>query len=86
MKKYDKLKELVEKELSEYSYFEGWDIKFEEEYKDYEYYNLETKMNDVHFRVSDDKIEVELSEDSYYEIKYFDWTIKYFWMAILSWD
>lgn len=31
------------------------------------------------------KIEVCMCEDSYEQIKYYDWTIKYFWMSLLTW-
>lgn len=86
MKRYDKLKELIENELGDYSYFEGWEIELEYQEKEYDVFTLNNRCNDARFRVWDDKIEVELGEDSYYKVEYYEYTIKYFWQAILSWD
>ena len=33
-----------------------------------------------------EKIAVELGEDNYQEFEDYDYRIKYFWMALLSWD
>jgi hypothetical protein len=37
------------------------------------------------YNKKDNKIEVEIGEDSWYEICSYDWKIKYFWMALLQW-
>ena len=86
MTRGEKLKELINQELGDYSYFEGWRVELYEEYENYNYYYLYVKNSNARFKVWDDKIEVELSEGVFEEIEHFDWTIKYFWMAILSWD
>lgn len=86
MKSYNKLKELIEGELCNYSYFEGWDIEIEDSYKEWDYFILHTRCNSVRFRVSGDEIEIELGEDSYYEIRGYDTSIKYLWMALLKWE
>ena len=68
----------------------------------YEYYyiNIEFENHSIELRISkieeihgDDRdldlyctIEVCMYEDTYEEVRTFDWTIKYFWMSLLSWD
>ena len=91
MKYIEKLQEFVHEELDDYSYFEGWELTFEEEYDGYERYNLKVKANgkgvkDVYLRVNGDKIEVEHGEDCWNETNTHNWLVKYFWMALLSWD
>jgi len=87
MEYYNKIKALVEHELDDYSYFEGWKISLENNESDeYEYYLLSTRCNDVEFRVNDKKIEVRITEDVYQEVIWFESSIKYFWMSLLNWD
>lgn len=38
----------------------------------------------IALRADDEKIEIELWEDNWEKIETFDWTIKYFWMALLT--
>ena len=91
MKGYNKIKEFIEEELSDYSYFETGELKLQEEYDDYEYYNIDIKKGDkektICFRydLKEDIIEVELGEDSYHETRTYDYQIKYFWQAVLDW-
>lgn len=31
-------------------------------------------------------LEIDLGEDNWQEIRSYDWQVKYFWMALLSWE
>ena len=42
--------------------------------------------NYLTFIVKSDDVEIELGEDCWYSIVTYDWRVKYFWMALLSWD
>lgn len=88
-----KLKEFLDQELGDYSW--NYEIELTGEYKENEYYTVKVydkwdnweihniwKWN-VDFRVWEKTIEVALCEDNYEEVEYFDWTVKYFWMALL---
>ena len=91
MKYIEKLQELVHEELDDYSYFKGWYLTSEEKHGDEEYYTLNIKVNgkevkEVAFRVTSDKIEVENGEDCWNETNTYNHRVKYFWMALLSWD
>lgn len=88
-----KLKEFLDQELGDYSW--NYEIELTEEYKENEYYTVKVydKWDNweiqniwkwsVDFRVWEKTIEVALCEDNYEEVEYFDWTVKYFWMALL---
>ncbi len=96
MKYFDKVKAFVDKELEEYSYFEGRELEYQEG-DDLEYFQLTLNLNTnvkryVNLRASkkdgdddDPKIEVELGEGSWYTSNWWDTSIKYFWQAILVW-
>lgn len=91
MKYIEKLQEFIHEELDDYSYFKGWELTSESDDDEYEYYTLNIKINEkyvkeVTFRVSDKKIEVEHGEDCWDETNTHDYRVKYFWMALLSWD
>ena len=88
MKYYDKLKQLLDEELGDYSAY-SYEIHHEESLAGAEYYSVDIIENDkvsktISFRNDASTIKVELSEGSYYEIESFDYSIKYFWMALLS--
>ena len=85
-----KIKELLENELSDYSFWQYSEPEVIEEYDGWKYYQIEifdhtTKTKTLYFRENYEKLQIDLSEDSWYDIEYFDWTVKYFWMALLNW-
>jgi len=94
---YEKVKELIEGELSDYSYFEIGELKLNDEYGSFdeedeeEHYIIEITSRDkvktlrFNYNRKTDKIEIELSEDSFYEVDDYSYRIKYFWMALLEW-
>lgn len=34
------------------------------------------------YNYKDDQLSIELGEDSWYNVNYYDWSVKYFWMVI----
>lgn len=98
LKGYKEVSELINGELDDYSYFEVGELKWNDSYGSYdeedeeEHYiveitgwNNKTKSLAFNYNVKEDKIEVELSEDSFYETNNYDYKVKYFWMALLEW-
>ena len=95
MKGYEKVKELLESELNDYSFFNYGEIKQDNGYEqteEDEYYVVDVKKgNDkektlcFHYNREKDILEVELGEDAFHEITTYDWKVKYFWMALLEW-
>ena len=94
---FEKIKDLVEGELGDYSFFEIGDIELYDEYGDEEYYRVNIKAERTSipkltnriicfkYDTQNEDIYVELGEDNYEKVEDFDWTIKYFWMALLEW-
>lgn len=101
MKGYEKIKELIEGELESYGHFEIGELKLNNEYTNpendegIEYYIIDIKIGyeekyktlRFNYDREKDKMGIVLNpeSDTYEEIENFDWTIKYFWMAILEW-
>ncbi len=94
MKHYKKIEELLHSEFDDYSYFK-WELNFEEaEDNDEEYYTVDLRTiaeeehpcKTLHFKVTSDRIEIETGEDTWKEVRTYDWRIKYFWMTVLNWD
>lgn len=90
LKHYERLKEFLDNELGDYPYF-SFEIDFEEDMDGWEYYiakvtTTDEKEGNVYFRLDKESIEVRRTEDAYEKVETFDWTVKYFWMALLSWD
>ncbi len=93
MKGYEKIKELIYGELSDYGHFEIGEIELEDQDNHQEYYSVDIKKgygNDektLRFKYDrdEDEIYVDLSEDSWEMVRSFDWQVKYFWMAVLNW-
>ena len=89
MKYIKKIQELLDDEIWDYSWDYEIDCDFDEE--DEEQYTV--KITDRYrwkelvwyltFRTDWEEIKVELWEDTWEEIETIDWTIKYFWMALL---
>ena len=90
----EKAKELLEKflsdELEDYSYFR-YEIK-ESNYGEEDWFSVEFHteftnkfFNSIEFKVENDTVYLELSEDSWEKVEYWDWTVKYFWMKLLKW-
>lgn len=97
MKGYEKIKELIEEELNDYSYFKMGELKINNCYElseDDEYYEIDIEMGFenkkktlyFHYDRKEDKIEIEISEDNFEEVTSYDWRIKYFWMTLLKWE
>lgn len=92
MKYHDKLKEFLDSELGDLPYFEKYEISLTEEHNSKEYFDVEITTQDkktktLRFRVDSKDIEVDLNDEGDYTVcKDFDWTVKYFWMSLLSWD
>ena len=90
---HEKIMELVNGELNDYGFFDIGEIQFEEQYDDNEYYSIDiksghgSKEKTLRFKYDrkEDEIYVELSEDTYELTRSFDWQVKYFWMALLTW-
>lgn len=98
LKGYEKVKELIENELSDYSYFKTKNLEWNDCYGDYdesdeeEHYKIEIYGHDEYlktlcfnYNTKTEQIEIEIGEDSWYQIETYDYTIKYFWMALLKW-
>lgn len=92
MKHKHLIEEFLNEELGDYSYFtiEHIELEDSDEESDIEYYSVKiTGGNNTQylsFKVDGIKIEVELSENSWYEVCTYEYTIKYFWMALLRWE
>ena len=86
------LEEFLNEELEDYSYFTIEIIELEDtnEKSNTEFYSVKitggSNTQYVSFRLDGKTIEVELGEDSWYEVCSCDYTIKYFWMALLKWE
>ncbi len=91
MKGYEKIKELINKELEDYSYFKIGGLSLIEENDYEEFYEIDIKMHEkektLYFRYDreEKKIGVQLSEDNYEETNDYSYKVKYFWMALLEW-
>jgi len=89
MKHKELLVDFLNEELEDYSYFTVESIDLDDEHQNSEYYNVKITGGDhikyVSFKLDGKKIEVELGEDSWYEVCTYEYTVKYFWMALLKW-
>jgi hypothetical protein len=75
------LKEFLDSEVSDYDLSYSYSIDFE----DIASVTVKRYDNeiDVNFRCHNERgLQMELSEDSWYKIREYDWTVKYFWMLI----
>jgi hypothetical protein len=82
----ERLKEYLDTECSDYSISYKWESDDENEKCEVEVqndYNKDLKKY-VNFKYDEEKDDllIETSEDSYYETREYDWTVKYFWMLI----
>lgn len=84
----DRLIEFLDSELDDYGM--TYEISEDEISEEYEYYSVKVKIRtdnpmwELRIRLSKKTIEVDLYEDNWEEVEDFDWTIKYFWMALLK--
>ena len=100
MKGFEKVKELIEGELEDYSYFEIGELKWNDEHgqpEEYgaseEYYIIDITANDkvktLRFNYDREKDKIGImphpEADYYDEVADYNWTIKRFWMALLEW-
>lgn len=95
IKHYDDLKELVEHEIEDYCGLELIGIETDDDYEnddEEEYYVVKIKDKNIKeddqevwlsFKCTDEGIFINMWEDEYEKVEYFDWTIKYFWMKLL---
>ncbi len=92
------LSDFLESELGDYSFVWKIELEDEYEYEDYFYFNVEYNRmkladcnNGLRFKVKpnrpdvEDEIQIDMGEDSWYEICTFNQTVKYFWMMI-KWE
>ncbi len=84
------LEEFLSEELEEYSYFKIDNIELSDFHEETEYYSVTisggNNIKTVYFKLDGHKIEIELGEDSWYEVCTYEYNIKYFWMALLKWE
>ena len=98
LKGYKAVKDLVEGELSDYSYWSVGKLKWNDGFGDYEeddeqeHYEIcvsnnrdKTKILSFNYNKKEETIEIELGEDNWHEVNDYDYRIKYFWMALLEW-
>lgn len=85
-----KIEEFLDEELGQNSWFEyeisevdsddsetSFEVKFTTGEKGTKYIQMKT---------DGEKIEIDMNEDSWEEIASHNWTVKYFWMALLNWS
>ena len=84
------LQEFLNSEIDDYGLEHT--IEMTEEYGGADYYTVtissnygEQKSKSVLFKYEDKKLFVEVHEDSWEEVEYFNHTVRYFWMAFLEW-
>ena len=78
-----RLQEYLESECSDYDLSFTWE--WDEDCQWCKVVITRYELNkELHFRYNDkkDELMIELSEDSYYITKEYDWSVKYFWMLI----
>ena len=84
------VEEFVKNEVTDYSYFDGWEVSEAEESGTNVYVTVDffpQHQKSVHFKVSNlELIEVELGESSYHTVDNYCSQVKYFWMALLNWN
>lgn len=99
LKGYQAVKELIEGELSDYSYFKAGELEWNDAYGEYEdddeqeHYSIDITIGhedkrrylNFNYNKQEDTIEIELGEDSWQEVTDYDYKVKYFWMALLEW-
>lgn len=98
LKGYQAVKDLIEGELSDYSYWTAGELKWNSNYGDYEeddeqeHYEINISNNrdksktlSFNYNKKEETMEIELGEDSWQEICDYDYKIKFFWMALLEW-
>lgn len=85
------MNEKFNKRLTEFldSECNDFDLSYEFEFdEDLNLCNVEicrlNKSIDINFKYNDkeDDLSIELSEDSYYTIHEYEWSVKYFWMLV----
>lgn len=88
--KIAELREIIHMEFSNYSIeYSFCDVEVEDEIVYIEVlakwkFPTDAKTNDLKFKIEDDKIFIEMAEDSYDEIEKFHYSIKYLWIAFLK--
>lgn len=92
MKHDEAVKEFIDHELDDYSYFENREIDLEDEYQGCATYSLVIKPSDgktfsVRLKASEGTkgslLEVEISEGNWQQVEWYEPSVKYFWMALL---
>jgi len=81
----ERLTEYLDSECSDYSMSYKWEWNEDTECCEVEVksdYSGNFKCLNFRYNEKKDDLSIELSEDSFYETREFDWTVKYFWMLI----
>ena len=72
---------------------ETYEKIIDEAYDDEEYYTVDFRTADaklpdktLRFKVTTNGIEIDASEDNWEKVNNWDYHVKYFWMALLSWE
>jgi len=80
----EQLNELLESELNDFGFEYKWEWCEDSQCFDVEiepnYYPEESVL--IQIKYEDEKLKIELSEDCWYEIRFWDSSIKYFWMKL----
>lgn len=89
MKHIEKIQNILKSELEDYSFDYNIELDYEEDEEEQYTVKVEDRyweklIGYITFRVEWEKVSVELWEESWYEIETFEFTIKYFWIALLS--
>ena len=96
LKETNYLYDFINHELEQYSHYSIKDIILDEEYDKYIIWSVEIQVDykafkELTFRTSqtdDEKkeiiLEVELCEDCWEQVHYWEPSVKYFWMALLT--
>ena len=89
MKHIQKIQEILNNEIWDYSFNSEIELDYNEDLTEQydvkitDRYNSWKLIWNIVLRTDWEKIEVELWEDNFEKIETYEWTIKYFWMALL---
>lgn len=91
MTEYEKLiHDFVECELEDYSFYAGYEVEEYDFLNGEHFYHIRIKsdmgmdFNIIHFKVADGILYVDINEDSWEKIEEYDYSVKYFWIALLD--
>lgn len=86
------LSDFLKQEFEDYSHFKSWKVNYDPDYygddSDSSYFEVlyTTQYGNEHslqFRIQeDDRLEIETSEDCWYEVDNCNYNVKYFWIMV----